>query len=125
MNDYMDFNHSRHTLIVCTLFVGGECGGDVRKNLIDVQNKFRRDEGGGIKYRKRYRQSREGSSRKVRCAVCGVSSHHLRRFVRAEEPPGPVSVVLRFGAGAWLVVADRRCCAVTSVLLLRRGSRGR
>ena len=53
--------------------------------------------------------------------------HHLRRFVRAEEAPGPVSVVLRFGAGgaALLVVADNRCCAVTSVLLLRRGSRGR
>jgi len=57
--------------------------------------------------------------------LCGC--HHLRRFVRAEEPPGPVSVVLRFGGagGALLVVADRRCCAVRSVLLLRRGSRGR
>lgn len=58
----------------------------------------------------------------------GVSSSHLRRFVRAEEPPGPVSVVLRFGAGGALllaVAADRRCCAVTSVLLLRRGSHGR
>lgn len=63
---------------------------------------------------------REGSQE----GRCGC--HHLLRFVRAEEPPAPVSVVLRFGAGgALLVDADRRCGAVTLVLLLRRGSRGR
>jgi len=48
---------------------------------------------------------------------------HLRRFVRVEELPGPVSVVLRFGAEV-LLADDKRCCAVTSVLLLRRGRRG-
>lgn len=72
MNDYMGFNHSRyHTLIVCTLFVGGECGGDVRKkNLIDVQNKFRRDEGGGYQIQKAISAVGRGKSGKVRrCAV--------------------------------------------------------
>jgi hypothetical protein len=45
MNDYMDFNHSRGILLSFALYSWGEnAAGDVRKNLIDVQNKFRRDE---------------------------------------------------------------------------------
>lgn len=98
-------------LIVFVLYLWEESAGPCQKSLIDVQKSFER-------------VSDTTESRKTR--RCGKSSssssHHLRRFARA-EPPDPVSVVFRFGTAA--LVADRRCCGVvTSEILLRRGTRG-
>lgn len=90
-----------------------------KKILIDVQRRIQECEPvGGVQIEKAISVVGRGEGRS--------GCRHLLRFVRAEEPPGPVSVALRFGAGgALLVVADRRCCVVTSVLLSPRRWRGR
>ncbi len=117
-NDYMVLTIRDTTLLSSALYSWGENAARMseKKSLVDVHRTSERVSN---------TESDIGSQpvREGKSGRCGCECH-LRRFVRAEEPPGPVSVVLRFGAEG-LLVDDRRCCAATSVILLRRGSRGR